>query len=393
MELTTPRRSELLKTLLAQQVQPQPNIRSGGELLAKLLAQGVRQAQINRLRKEEAASKKTEQANVAQVLSKLGGDPADMNFMDNPITDGSGTNMFGQPTLGRPQNNISMAQALGQLPVDNPVASAISGQMIQRAFAPDPVPKAPTTRTRQSGDMNVTEEWDAANQKWVRVSEGPRTKPGLTTNIYNTLPGEENTKPTTNKIEEILLNSNAEIAILEPLIEGFDEDFLNFKGDLQAFFLKKGDYLGANLTDSQKQFLTDRSTYMASAAEGLNVYINTLSGAAVSPEEAVRLLKGFPDPDGDEPTVFFAKLQNRYRQTKLAVARAKLAKELGVVGIDNIAGLSTLNDKAFKSSLNRAAGQWYDAAIASGQSEEEAKQFAQDRTRRILTIGNSVLEL
>lgn len=383
MELTAPRRSQLLQTLLQQQVQPQPNIRSGGELLAKLLAQGVRQSQINRMQEQEAASKKTEQANVAQVLSKLGGDPADMNFMGNPITDES----------GRPQNNISIAQALGQLPVDNPVASAISGQMIQRAFAPDPVPRAPTTRTRQSGDMNVTEEWDAANKKWVGVSEGPRTKPGSTTNIYNTLPGEENTKPTTNKIEEILLNANAEIAILEPLIEGFDEDFLNFKGDVKSFFLAKGDYLGANLTDSQKQFLTDRSTYMASAAEGLNVYINTLSGAAVSPEEAVRLLKGFPDPDGDEPTVFFAKLQNRYRQTKLAVARAKLAKELGVVGIDNIKGLSTLNDKAFKSSLNRAAGQWYDAAIASGQSEEEARQFAQDRTRSILTIGNSVLEL
>jgi len=241
--------------------------------------------------------------------------------------------------------------------------------------------------------MNVTEEWDAANQKWVRVSEGPRTKPGSTTNIYNTLPGEENTKPTTNKLEEVLLNSNAELAILEPLIEDFDEDFLNFKGDLQAFLLEKGDYLGADLSDTQKEFLTDRATFMATAAEGLNVYINTLSGAAVSPEEAVRLLKGFPDPEGDVPTVFFAKLRQRYKQTKLAVARAKLAKELGVVGIDNIAGLSTLNDKAFKSSLNRAAGQWYDAAIASGQSEEEAKQFAQDRTRRILTIGNTVLEL
>tara|TARA_R100000664_G_scaffold2086_3_gene5325 strand:+ start:313 stop:1575 length:1263 start_codon:yes stop_codon:yes gene_type:complete len=211
MELTAPRRSQLLQTLLQQQVQPQPNIRSGGELLAKLLAQGVRQSQINRMQEQEAASKKTEQANVAQVLSKLGGGP-DMDFMGNPITDGSGTNMFGQPTLGRePQNNISMAQALGQLPVDNPVASAISGQMIQRAFAtprPDeysttqiregdeyvtrevingkpgrelarspinPTGRPPSHRTRIDGNKNIFEEWNPETETWEQVSEGPRS--------------------------------------------------------------------------------------------------------------------------------------------------------------------------------------------------------------------------
>ena len=142
MELTAPRRSQLLQTLLQQQVQPQPNIRSGGELLAKLLAQGVRQSQINRMQEQEAASKKTEQANVAQVLSKLGGDPADMNFMGNPVTDES----------GRPQNNISLAQALGQLPVDNPVANAISGQMIQQHFA---VPKDIRTTAQKEYDAAV----------------------------------------------------------------------------------------------------------------------------------------------------------------------------------------------------------------------------------------------
>lgn len=69
MELTAPRRSQLLQQLLQQQVQPQPNIRSGGELLAKLLAQGVRQAQINSLRKEEAQAESDSNRRIADVLA------------------------------------------------------------------------------------------------------------------------------------------------------------------------------------------------------------------------------------------------------------------------------------------------------------------------------------
>ena len=69
MELTAPRRSQLLQQLLQQQVQPQPNIRSGGELLAKLLAQGVRQAQINRMQEQEAQAESDSNRRIADVLA------------------------------------------------------------------------------------------------------------------------------------------------------------------------------------------------------------------------------------------------------------------------------------------------------------------------------------
>ncbi len=69
MELTAPRRSQLLQTLLQQQVQPQPNIRSGGELLAKLLAQGCRQAQINRMQEQEAQAESDSNRRIADVLA------------------------------------------------------------------------------------------------------------------------------------------------------------------------------------------------------------------------------------------------------------------------------------------------------------------------------------
>jgi len=46
-----------------------------------------------------------------------------------------------------------------------------------------PPPKAPTTRTRKSGDKFITEEWDDAAKGWKQVSEAPRYKPGVEVNV------------------------------------------------------------------------------------------------------------------------------------------------------------------------------------------------------------------
>ena len=381
INLTPQRRSELLQRLLEAQSRPQANPQTGLEAALRLGADALTQRQIKTLAEQEKASQNTTRSNENAAIAKmLGG--GDQDFQGRPIVD----------ALGNQQNAISPEQAIGQLPVGNPLRSAFQGQALAQQFAqPDTSP--PKTREVKRGGEIVTEQWNPQTRQFEEIGRSPRTSPSTTVNVNNQLPGEKNTPKVTSDLQTTISQSQDQLALLEPLVDQFDEGFLNLKGDIKAAVLETGNYLGAPINQAQAAFLTDRATFMATAAEGLNTYINQLSGAAVSPDEATRLLKGFPDAENDSPIVFFAKLKSKVQQSKIATARAKLALELGVVGVDKISGISSLNSDSFKKSLNRAADQWFQQAKDEGMTEDEARQFVQKRTRNVISIGGSVLEL
>lgn len=143
--LTPQRRSELLQRLLAAQDAQQPNPQTGLEAALRLGAQAVRQRQINRLQEQETARANTTRANEAAVLSKLQG--------------GGDTSVFG-PVLdqqGNQTNNVSLAQAVGQLGTDNPLGAAVAEQIVSGAFSAPETPKIGIRQIRQGDDFVTVE--------------------------------------------------------------------------------------------------------------------------------------------------------------------------------------------------------------------------------------------
>jgi hypothetical protein len=115
--------------LLAQQVQPrQQPILSGGELAARLAAQLVRQQQVKKLQGEEAGVAKTTRANEVAALNKLMGG-GDVDFQGRPIVNEQGSQ----------QSDITLTQALGQLPTGNKTGDTITAAMIQNKLAQDKI--------------------------------------------------------------------------------------------------------------------------------------------------------------------------------------------------------------------------------------------------------------
>jgi hypothetical protein len=92
IKLTPSRRSQLLEQLLkANQEQFAQNPQSGLELAFKLMAQGIRQGQANRLQDQESATTKTRGANEAAAIAEiLGEQPKSVFGTDLPGTQAPG---------------------------------------------------------------------------------------------------------------------------------------------------------------------------------------------------------------------------------------------------------------------------------------------------------------
>lgn len=88
------------------------------------------------------------------------------------------------------------------------------------------------------------------------------------------------------------------------------------------------------LDETDKRQLYSASRYRKATVNNLNLYFNELSGAAVSPEEAVRLTNGLPNPgtgvwDGDSPTVFEAALDESMRGARMSMLRYNVWMKVG----------------------------------------------------------------
>ena len=247
-----------------------------------------------------------------------------------------------------------LAQLLSQNP-DSPIAQAVAAGQIQQAFTPQAAPKPPQSRTRIEGNETVFEQFDPSQNKFVEVSRGPRNKPETNVTV-NT--GEKPLDKTLVKdLQSTILKTDTQLDLLNDLGTQFDKDFLTVAGDIKAGVLTVSEKLGRDLSDTERAFITDRTTFLANTAENLNAYINAMSGAAVSEQEAKRLAIAQPTGD-DSPTEYLAKLDNRIDRLNIARVRANLALELGITGIGEIESLSALTSESFERRLDKEAEKW-----------------------------------
>jgi hypothetical protein len=153
------------------------------------------------------------------------------------------------------------------------------------------------------------------------------------------------TKATRNKIQADLLDTTNAISRLREVEQAaFEtlptgelrprEELLTLPGKLGQAVTSLKEFVGVKLNPEEKQSLTEFSNLKRSTIANVNRTLNELSGAAVSPQEAIRLRNQLPDAgdgifDGDGPTPFFTKLNESLRSLKLSKARLNYIQKNG----------------------------------------------------------------
>lgn len=200
----------------------------------------------------------------------------------------------------------------------------------------DPVTNQPVLRPRSQA-AGATPYYRPSNALAVTLPDG--------TVISDGPPGvvgpNELTKPTVNKLQETIVNSQDRLDRLNQTLSTYKPEFLQAKGLLKAKTGELVDFLGGELDPDKKQFLSQYSEFKANAANDFNQTLRELSGAAVTTGEFERAQKGAPSADDKSPTVFEAKARATSKFIRRSILRANYALKNGI-------GFKTVDELAKK---------------------------------------------
>ena len=147
------------------------------------------------------------------------------------------------------------------------------------------------------------------------------------------------TKPTINKLQQTIIDSDNQLSLLSEIGRTFDPSFQQVAGRFQAGKTAVKAKLGFSVSQAEVQQLDRFGEFKRNSIEGINRYIKLITGAQMSELEANRLRRGFPDPgeglfDGDDPITFQSKYRSVLKQLTLTRARAAWALKNGLVAPD-----------------------------------------------------------
>jgi hypothetical protein len=194
-------------------------------------------------------------------------------------------------------------------------------------------------QTYQKGDTEVTERWNGT--EWEEIGTGPKWNPKsdefeITTDKEGNVSVRKGpaatggtgtmTKPTQTKIEGKLFDATNSLARLQKIEESFKPEFLTYKSKLGQQITSWKAKAGMEISPEEKQSRQEFSTFKRRSISNMNQYLNELSGAAITEQEAKRLTKALPNPgtgifDGDDPIDFESKMRDVMEEAKLSIAR------------------------------------------------------------------------
>lgn len=190
-----------------------------------------------------------------------------------------------------------------------------------------------------------SKEWQIYDQAITKYQPG-----GVQVNVAPNaplIPG----KPAQNKVDEGLLDAGMRLQMLSAIEKQFKPEFQQVGTRWDALKLAWRDKTGldlAKLDQGERQRLTEFSQFKRNSIDALNRYIQSVTGAAMTNQEAERILRGLPNPgtglfDGDSPTEFKAKMDDAIKQVRMAEARLVYIKRnglsLGDVSLDRMPSL------------------------------------------------------
>lgn len=166
-----------------------------------------------------------------------------------------------------------------------------------------------------------------------------------------------------------------------------------FKPEYQTYFtkarmvaLRQGDKLGM-LTKDQEQALADFTDYRQYAYTNLNNYIKSITGAAMSIEEAKRITKGMPNPgdnfwDGDTPIEARRKIDNAIEGAELSLARLRYLQNKGKMPRNGAEAEKLLSLNGMKNVIMKQTRQRYRSLLQQGVDQQTAVRQAEQSIRQ-----------
>tara|TARA_R100001443_G_scaffold25196_3_gene37965 strand:- start:3813 stop:5477 length:1665 start_codon:yes stop_codon:yes gene_type:complete len=178
-----------------------------------------------------------------------------------------------------------------------------------------------------------------------------------------------------NDINTEIKNIGEDLLKLDNIFRTFDPTFLTLSGRFDRAKLTFKDLMAGaipffdELNETEKERLTNQTTFFADVAERFNQILLTMSGAAVMEGEFNRQAEANPNKK-DSPTVFAAKVKRQMQFIIGALGRLDKLKARGITG------------EMYKEELKKNGDSIFGETIKSG--DEYVAKRIQDRATEIL---------
>lgn len=205
-------------------------------------------------------------------------------------------------------------------------------------------------------------------------------KGGVTTNV-NFPDAIALTTGTATEAQKSVLDAQASLARLDTIAAGFKPEFLTLRTqagvEIDAFRERVLEPFGvAGLDPEERARLSEYATFQRDTINNLSLFVQSLSGAAVTPQEAERLGKSVPEM-GDAPTEFQSKMNASIRDNRRAIARYNFALRNGLDPLDSGIALDGID-----ALIDQTGQQLLDQLMAGGMSREDALPMVAEELKR-----------
>lgn len=140
------------------------------------------------------------------------------------------------------------------------------------------------------------------------------------------------TKSTQTDLQKAVISSQNQLDALGSTISKYDPSFTTLPTQVLNSAINVGERLGLPVEQSAKR--KQYYEFRRNAVDGLNRYINEITGAAIGVKEEVRIRQAFPDAINDSHTQYMAKMRETVRSLMGVQKRAQQMLKAGVNGVD-----------------------------------------------------------
>lgn len=208
--------------------------------------------------------------------------------------------------------------------------------------------------------------FDAAINKQTALPKGTRVQlaDGTVVDVGGYGDGTGFDKATNNKIEEQIINNSNRLSRVLDISQSLKPEYLTFSNQVSNWMTANIERISPDAVGPEaKKSLAEYTNFRTRAYNDLNQTLKEMSGAAITPQEADRLLKVLGDPSNDSPTQFKTKIEGITKDVRLAQARLLYMRQAGPQGAKGIGDVSLadmpkiIKDRAVKmESALRAKG-------------------------------------
>lgn len=201
---------------------------------------------------------------------------------------------------------------------------------LARRFGPDVANAAVFGR---SGSESITFTDDEGRTFSLTRGNGPGASGGMASNE------EALGRGTRTRVNDLLINTSAALDRAIQTRDSFNNQFLNVPERFGFFVDAWRERMNPDALDPERRReLADYTAFRQDAVSDLIETLRELSGAAVTQQEFERLQQAMPNPgtgllDGDSPTEFQSKMNERIRDLNRVMLRTQIWRLEGAVGV------------------------------------------------------------